>query len=137
MKELLYKSVYREVFYYPEINLIELIYLEGSSTYTDEEYKRETNMFYAFFEERKVEFYCVDSVQFDYIIIPEMQEWLKKTVTPVLIKHQLKKMAIITSADVFIRVSLRQMADKITKEASLVEKKYFTSVQKAREWLVE
>jgi hypothetical protein len=83
-KELLYKSVYREIFYHADTKMIEVNYFSGTTDYTDEEYKQEMLILYGFFAQKDVQIYYINATRFDYIIVPEMQEWLEKTVKPML-----------------------------------------------------
>jgi hypothetical protein len=137
-KELLYKSAYREIFYHVDKKMLEMCYLSGSTDCTDEEYKEEEFILVQFFTQKEVDLCCVNNVNLDYIIMPYMQEWVKETVNPVLIKEGVKKLAVITSQQVFSRVSVRQMTDKFSKDASSTcPIRHFTDQEVALAWLFE
>ena len=138
MKELLYKSIYREIFYHADKKIIEMNYLEGSSSTTDQIYKKEELIFCDCFDQKDIDFCYVNTVKFDYIIVPEIQNWVHENVNPVFIKTELKKLAILTSEQVFSRVSVMQMMNRFDKdEKGSFEIQHFISEKTAMEWLCE
>jgi len=135
MKELLYKSIYREIFYHADKKMIEMNYLPESSDYTDEEYKKDMLILCNFFNEKDVLIYYNNSLKFDYIIVPEMQDWLEETITPVLINSKIKKIGIITSKHVFTKVSVKQTMDKYSKNTFPFQTHNFVDEEAAMQWL--
>jgi hypothetical protein len=136
-KELLYKSVYREIFYYADTKLLELTFLEGTTDYTDDEFKKEELIFSAFFVYKKVHIFCVNTIKLDYIIIPEIQEWLEKTVNPIFVKSEMRKFAVIVSQNVFSKVSIQHTIHKLTKNNPPFKTDYFEDREAALKWLLE
>ena len=65
MKELLYKSIYREIFYHADKKIIEMNYLEGSSSTTDQIYKKEELIFCDCFE--------FNFLSMDYVILKSVR----------------------------------------------------------------
>lgn len=138
MKELLYKSVYREIFYHPDKNMIEMNYFDASSEYTDEEYKKEEIILRDFLEEKWATFCYVDTEHFDYIIVPEIQKFVAEVASTVLVDGKLKKLAVLTSQHVFTKVSVRQMGDKFSDDKrNICQIQHFVSKEVAIKWLFE
>ena len=137
MKNLLYKNVYQEIFYHQDIKMIELVSFPESSEYSDAAFKRDVKHFCQCLSEKEVELYQNDMTHFKYIIVPEMQKWIVKTVYPYLIQAGVKKIALIVSEDIFSRVSTEQTVRKVDKEKPPFTRKYFKSKDVAMDWLLE
>ena len=137
MKELLYKSIYREIFYHPDKKMIEMIFFVESESYTDEEFKKETLILTQHFEKKEANLFYINMVNFSYIIVPEMQTWLAKTIQPILLKAEVTKFAIISSKQVFTKVSVKQTLTKFTEVNNFFETKYFVSEDDTMKWLFE
>jgi hypothetical protein len=136
MKELLYKSIYREIFYHTDKKMLEMNYFATTSNCTDEEYKKGMLITYDFLDKKDVFFYYVNAVNFNYIITPEIQEWLEKTINPVLVKSALKKVAIMISKHRFSRISMQDTVHKLVKVPLKYEIRYFIEEETAMKWLL-
>ena len=76
----------------------------------------------------------VDMRNFSYGVLPELQEWHKDHVYPKVLELGVRKMAILTSPDIFAAISAEQTFDEY-KAGSLVTQ-YFKSEDEAMEWLM-
>jgi len=137
MKELLYKSSYREIFYHTDKNLIEMNYFTESESCTDNEYKKETKILLNYFRQKEASLFYINMLNFDYIIIPEIQKWAAEILQPVLMKAGVTKLAIITSKQIFTKLSVKQMINKFTEVNNFFETRYFPDKKAAMKWLVE
>ena len=77
----------------------------------------------------------MDTLNFDYIIMPEIQEWAKQTIHPTLVKQGLKKLAIVTSNNLFSKVSIRQMIDKFHEYTATYKTRYFADNDSVMAWI--
>ena len=138
MKELLYKSMYREIFYHRDKNMMLMNYFEASSGYSDEDYKKEEIIFRDLLDEKGAISCYVDTLNFNYIITPEIQKWVTEIANSVLREDKLKKLAVLVSENLFTDVSVRQMADKFEEaEENTCQIQHFTSKKSAITWLFE
>ena len=136
MKELLYKSIYREIFYHADKKLIEMNYFTESESCTGNQYKKETKILHNYFKEKEASLFYVNMLNFDYIIIPEIQIWAAETLQPALMKAGVTKLAIITSKQIFTKVSVKQMIDKFIEVNNFFETRYFPDEEAAMKWLL-
>ncbi len=78
--------------------------------------------------------FLANTLQFNFGISPDLQEWHNDLLFPVFEKAGLKKMAIIVSKDIFSQVSIEQAYDVNT--FGFVTQ-YFETEQEATQWLSE
>ena len=86
-----------------------------------------------------VEFWLGDTKLFNFIIEPEVQEWILPNYNEKLIAGGMKRMALIIPEQLFSEVSVTQTTEEMLEAAQneMFQIKYFDSVKNAQEWLTE
>ena len=76
-----------------------------------------------------------NTLDYQFIISPELQEWSSKNVFGKFAAAGITKMALIVTDGVFQQISLEQLVDEY--EGGNIETKYFTNMDNAKQWLAE
>ncbi|RLD72494.1 MAG: hypothetical protein DRJ10_18630 [Bacteroidetes bacterium] len=75
----------------------------------------------------------VDMRKFEFIVVPEIQNWINANINSVISMAGCKKVAFVISHDLFTRISVEQA---IEDAASLFfESRYFKNVADAENWI--
>ncbi len=82
---------------------------------------------------QEIHFHLIDTSQFLFIILPEVQEWVASIVFPMSASRKAKKMAFLISQDLFAQISIEQFTEENTIHS--FEIKYFKTEKDALEWL--
>jgi hypothetical protein len=75
----------------------------------------------------------VDSSQGQFVIVPNLQEWVAKEVAP--LTTSLKQMAFVLSKDIFAQVAFQQMMEEKEIADHYDAPRYFDEREKALAWL--
>ena len=100
---------------------------------SDQEYKNEILKWVQVIEAEKPVYQLVDGRNMRYLIMPELQVWVNETLIQPSIQVGLRRVAFITSKDIFATTSLKQMVNRIKNP--LIKVGYFENEEEARTWL--
>ena len=127
-----FKSNFYDITYDEDKNFMEIKrYPED----TDEEYKLSIISIGQIIKEHKPQYIFVDMSLYDYPINPQVQEWSTKYLSDLVIRLKTKKIAYLMPKDFVANLAFSDMLDNARKMGVYV--KYFTSKDKAIEWLTE
>ena len=101
---------------------------------TDEEYKQLATKLAEVYEEYKPQIVLVRHQDFNFLITPEIQEWINKNVISKLKEAGTKKVAFIVPQDIFAQVSVEQT---VSDRNLPFEKRFFEDEDSAMKWLLE
>jgi len=104
-----------------------------SETMVDQDFKDEMEAELKYVEKHKVTKYLIDTLNFRFVINPELQEWTDKHVNKKLDELGLKKLAYIVSEDFISQLSIKQTMNESEKQN--YETRFFTSLEEAKSWL--
>lgn len=131
--EEVYQSKYVKQFYHPEKKILEVIWTEGGLM-TEEEYRKESLNFLEIADKYQSKGNLIDTRDFQYIISPDMQEWLNTAVFPKLMATGVQKMAFLVTEELFAQVSIEQtMNEEAAKEG--FQTHFFENREAAMSWL--
>ncbi|MDX2301962.1 MAG: hypothetical protein NW226_04140 [Microscillaceae bacterium] len=98
---------------------------------SDQDFDVKTQLIIQFMEQYQPKAFLADAAKFNYVIIPEKQDWHNGILFPIFKKVGLGKMAIITPEDFFSQISIKQAYDEEYDFAT----QYFASEEEAMKWL--
>lgn len=130
----LHHSIFRTLFYDPQILLILSVYHQKTTLMKDEEYKADMLIYLDFVEKLQPQKCLVNMTELFYIADPNIQEWVSKEISPKVLC--LKKTAFILSSDLFASVATQQMLEDIEDQFH-IQFRYFENEQAAKEWLLK
>jgi len=141
-KVLVKKSTYVNFFYEEENQLITAVWLPSTENlYEDNDYKAACILTAEICEKYKPKSWLADNRTLFYTIVPDIQTWIDKELTPRFEQAGLQKMAFILVAPeepnkyVFENISVRQLIEEEnTKEAW--QNQFFSTEEEARKWLL-
>ena len=77
----------------------------------------------------------IDTRDFQYTIVPDVQDWFDEVVFAAYPKYGVEKKAFLTSSDFFTQISLEQHAEPLPEKAIKVE--FFDDMDRAIAWLTD
>lgn len=134
----LYQSDYVKVSYHPDEHILTYQWLQASHTMTEDDFIAEVQHLPRFCEEYKPIGFLEDNSERDFIINPELQNWISKEIAPAQVKNGTIKFALTNPTSYVARLSTIQTMDEIKKQVS--EKfniAYFDEPKQAWQWLCE
>lgn len=79
--------------------------------------------------------YLISNAQnFEFIVVPELQDWTIKYFFDVLINGGCEKYAVIVGNDLFTKVSIDQTLEESKHKDLFIQ--YFDNVKNAKEWML-
>ncbi len=128
------KNEYQLVTYEKENKLLKQVYKKNTTNLNDKKYQKQELLFAE--EVKKYSPCCllIDFRDFNYPIIPEIQDWIVHEIFPVYVKAGVKKMALLESAEMIAQLSIEQTVDEDDEKE--IEIEYFSNENQAREWLL-
>jgi len=135
MKKEIAKTCYAVHYLDEELSLLEQLWTNPNETMTTEDYKSDMLNYLTFVEQYQIRRALINTQQFGYIISPEMQEWVDKTIA-VRTNKIVKNIAFVLPHDIFEQISIQQTMDE--KEGSrYVQVAYFKNDTEAFDWLMK
>jgi len=130
---ILYESKYVEIIYEKENSLIIDKFLPETANMNMEEFKKEMIIFAEMCEKYKPERELVHLLNMNFIIEPDMQNWMNTEIFP-RYENIIKRMAFLVPVEIFSQISVEQTMDqgigrKFTQQ-------YFKTEEEARKWLI-
>ena len=114
---------------------LKLMRIKRTSENSDEEYKDSIYFMGKMIEKLKPELIIVDTIGYNYPIGVEVQDWGYKYLGDIAKKYT-KKIAYVLTQDLIASLALSDMLDSAREKLS-VNVRYFTSEEKAMNWLTE
>jgi hypothetical protein len=115
-------------------SIITCKFLSKTRGMSDDAFKNEMEAFVKLVEEHKPKRELVDTLDMAYVITPEMQEWMNKTLFPRYV-NILEKVAFLVSPNIFAQVSVEQTMKEETGQGFTA--RYFEDGNEAINWLSE
>lgn len=136
MKETLYKSVYTQIYFHKDNELFEVV-RPVPETITDDEFKSEFLKWKDLILEHKPKRQLVDSRDYSYTIVPEMQAWVDENVLGPSVAAGLRRVAFVVPPDFFSEISITQTMEENAGRSFKIM--YFKSedYDEAFDWLLE
>jgi len=98
---------------------------------SDEDFQEKMRKIAEFAKILKPTGFLANTLDFNYTITPEMQEWHNNLLFPVFEEIGLTKLALLVPADLFTQVSIQQAYD----DTQALQMLFFDDETKALEWL--
>jgi hypothetical protein len=141
MKELrrIYHSKLGEISHYPPLELGITTVFETLDNRDETAYKMATSRTIDFVEEYHLKTYIVDYSQTEFIITPDLQEWLANELIPRLVEVGLKRLAVVPSTDFVASLAVEQANEEINEVNKAVDfrLRMFKDKEMAMDWIRE
>lgn len=82
----------------------------------------------------KLERILVDARSMNYIVVPELQNWINQEIASRALPYN-DKIAFVMPSDFFEQVSIQQSMEDVENSGNHITE-YFENLEKAREWLL-
>jgi len=129
----IYESKYLMIDYLADLNINEQTWTDQNVRMTEEECKNEFTAIAQNAAKMKVHGLLASTLNFQFVISPQVQEWTDKNIFPQYLASGIRKIAYIVPTDFFVNVSIEQLMDEEKgKEFQVV---FFDTREKAIEWL--
>jgi len=109
---ILQNSIFLEIGYEPENELIWDIWQAETINMKDDDFKVEISAWRDAIVTYKIKNALIDTTHFMYSIAPKIQEWVDENITKATVEAGLQKMAFLVSNEIFSQVSIEQTMDE-------------------------
>jgi hypothetical protein len=109
-------------------------WLNTTAEMNEDEFKAEMNALAELIFSYKAMFLLSVLNDLCFSIVPDLQAWLAKNITPKFIEARLRKQAIIIPTDIFVMVSMKQTVEDVESEKHEHQTKFFDDIQSAKNW---
>lgn len=133
--ETIYESDFQRYKIDKESNFLQADWFEKSTEMSDQDFKDEMEKELEYVEKFQIKHYLIDTLNFRFIINPDLQTWADVYVNTKLDKLGLKKLAYIVSQDYIAQLSINQTMSESVKQN--YQTSFFASIEEAKAWLSE
>jgi len=133
---LIKKTKFFKLYFDENTSIGKIDYTPATARMTHSEFKAMVMEEKALLEICKPKRYLSNMITMQFVIVPELQDWLVKEFIPVFVKLKVTKIAMSVSPDIFIEVAVEQTIDESGPELPF-ENRRFPSVTEAMNWLLE
>lgn len=134
MKELLHQNLLISIWFEKDKELLTCQWTSASEKMKAEDFKREILNYAQKSLELKAKYLLGNTLDFRFTIAPDVQKWHDDVVAPLYLEANVKKIALIVSADLFAHVSVTQTLEE--EKIDVLTTQYFEDVETARAWLL-
>lgn len=131
--EVIYESDYQHYALNQDKSYLQASWSEKSLEMTDQDFKDEMEIELKYVEEFNIKNYLINTLNFRFIIKPDLQTWTDQYVNVKLDELGLKKLAYVVSQDYIAQLSIKQTMEESVKQN--YDTRFFTSTEEAEEWL--
>jgi len=131
--KILYKSDFYQISYDEKHQLMHYYHPAATFDMTPAQYQEELQAIIKYSLEYKPKLGLGDLRDFQFIITPDMQEWMDEQLQPVNQAINFQKHAVLLPSEFIVQLSVKQ-AVEINLDTN-AKTRYFTDEQEAREWL--
>ncbi len=129
----IYKSEFVSAYFDAASSILTQVWSDKSIEMNEDAYKTEILNYVQQLETYQAKKTLADLSEFNYTIVPELQDWHAKTVFPYALKQSNFKAAMILPHDLFSQVSIEQTIEE-GKDIQF-QSKYFDNEADAINWL--
>lgn len=125
-------SLFYQLSYSKEKSLLQIDWTLNTSEMREQDFKDVLLEILEFIKKERPTWYLANTQDFQFSIVPEVQDWANEVFIPQIVELGVKKMAVILSSDIFAQVSVQQVLDD---DRSEMQSAYFDKVDEALKWL--
>lgn len=133
--ETIYESDFQRYRIDKESNFLQADWFEKSEEMSDDDFKNEMEKELEYVQKFNIENYLIDTLNFRFIINPDLQAWADTYINTKLDKLGLKKLAYVVSQDYIAQLSITQTMGESVKQN--YQTHFFASFEEAETWLAE
>lgn len=133
--ETIYESDFQRYKIDKRNNFLQADWFEKSEEMSDDDFKNEMEKELEYVERFNIENYLIDTLNFRFIINPDLQAWADTHINTKLDTLGLKKLAYVVSQDYIAQLSITQTMSESVKQN--YQTRFFASFEEAKTWLAE
>ncbi len=119
-------------------HLLWVEWMPQTADMSEDEYKKILITLVEFVNRHQVKYCLDDTLNFAYVIMPDLQEWTAIEFNTRLTSTNLQKVALITPKELIVSLSIEQTTDEIgVTDRGKFTVKYFDNTNKAVQWLTK
>lgn len=130
-----YISVFQQIQVDESLKLIRKKWFAETANMSQANFQTEVDIVATLAEKYRIEKFHDDTSNFNFIIVPRLQEWVNEQIFPRFIQAGLRKYALIVSEEIIAQLSIEQTMDE--ESTSSFQVKYFEDTEKAFIWLLD
>ncbi|OJJ17748.1 hypothetical protein BKI52_28200 [marine bacterium AO1-C] len=131
----IYESKYQRIFLDQSNAIMHNEWMEDSIQMDEEDFKSELLHLVRCVAENPVERQLIDTLNFRFIVSPQLQAWTDVEVTKKNKMNGVKKVALIMPQEYITQLSVQQALSE--KEAKSLDTRFFSDMEEAKGWLLD
>ena len=135
MDKIVLETEFVDVYFDEANNRMTNRWKESTSNMTGEDFKNVVVKMALVVEEYKPKRILADTLLYDFLVTPDLQEWSGENYFTPAINNGLESLAFLIPSDYFTEISIQQMMDE--EEALGISTRYFDNEENALSWLHE
>lgn len=129
----LYTKPYITISSVPDNRLLVAQWTEESESLKVEEFQAVNEFYVQAIHERGLTFLLINAQKFNFLIAPDLQNWVAEQIIPQAIGFGLKKIAFVMSKEFVAQLSIEQTMDEVIEKP--FDMQYFDDEDKAYQWI--
>ncbi len=134
MKKEVTKTEYAIHYVNEELSILEQHWTNHENKMTTDEYKVDMFNYLKFVEKYQIQNALINTFEFGFTIIPDIQEWIDTNIAEKANKI-VKKIAFVLPTDIFTQVSIQQTMEE-NEGGKYQNINYFDKIEDAYKWLI-
>ncbi len=130
-----FENKFLQIFIETENNIIIGYWTQETEDAEHDDFKNWNSEIIKIMEQYNPKKFLANTIDHKFKITPDLQEWSVVNVFGRFAKAGIRKLAMVTTDDLFSQVSMEQFTDEY-QDGDIVTK-YFDNKEKARNWLIE
>jgi len=130
----IYESQYQRIFLDQTNAIMHNEWMEESIQMDEADFKNELMKLVGCIAEHPVKRQLIDTLNFRFIVSPQLQEWTDVEVTKKNKMNGVKKVALIASQEFVTQLSVQQTLSE--EEAKTLDTRFFSDMKEAKDWLL-
>ena len=130
----IYQSLIHHLFYSPDTHLLKQVFTEKSKHMAWPEYQEELTRTAEYVRNYHPSLFLVDARNFAFVILKDMQGWIRDHVISVVEEVGVQKWAVISTPEFISQVSIEQTIE--SNRHNHFQAQYFDSEEEAMNWLL-
>ncbi|OJJ18467.1 hypothetical protein BKI52_22900 [marine bacterium AO1-C] len=133
--KILHQSNFYQIRYEEQHQLIHYYHPAATFDMTPAQYLEELKVIIKYTREYQPKVGLGDLRDFQFIITPDLQEWIDEHLYPITQEIKLQKHAVLLPPEFVVQLSVKQALE--INPNKVFETRFFTNEQEARQWLLD
>lgn len=134
-KTQIFSSNFLQTNFYPEHKIVEFIWLPTTANLDEAGYRKQVMHQLQSVKDKKPTAMVIDGRDFNFLVVPELQQWVDQEISPQYIEAGVKEMAVVLPGEIFSQAAIEQLLEETS--TSQIKTRYFETIDEALKALID